>query len=762
MSCLCDKLRTGNYSEITAPEACLLQQAWKQAPELFTGPERSHAGNQDPSSLLSPPESSYAPRGAADPVPYPDLVIKLERTFPRDGLEAVLASLAPAVVEDANPLHSDVYVRIFLSVEKSNLLSLLGSYALATLHPRGASIDYIVERVHGAIEGNSATIRSKLNKMLWRGRQWHQVVEAFQQVGEGQAQRTPPSTLKPAGTHEPLRHGSKAQSSDDRNLELSTELYTSAATTTPVFPAVAAAVAAVSNILPTASTPTAALLTLISLMGASGGSISMEAVQRVIRPQRRWDLNGNFHQSSGSELDITPELLTPLPADEPGLHGVLSELSSLGAISHQVAKSGELVLNHPVGESLRAAIASGAICSSSIWRQQAVFVACRLVRFKYLEPPITPQQRQLAMSLFEYGLDDLRGHSELHLLPERTRVGIASCLVEASRWSGLPWKNTAIQWAKDILGDTQDAYLNSCITQREIVMHRLTGKTSEATDKINRLLARVQTAGSSTALIHSSIGHAVIERALNHFQAEELAMALATLDFWSPTTSPPTPAESTVLVRAGLLQGKILRYQGNFTLAYNALTRCRRLIEQNHPQAVIFDEDRTLVTCELAYTLYELDRLGEAEEVLNRELQQPAATEAARQLPSLALAEVLLAQNRLDEAEAVCHDHSPVSAKLPQLHLCITMAKIQHMRSDWVSALSWWTQALQAINKFPPTSGHATWTIYMSIVHVLGKQGYIDTAQHTLKALEGLEQSLDGSEAKYWIAGLRKWSEYVK
>ena len=93
------------------------------------------------------------------------------------------------------------------------------------------------------------------------------------------------------------------------------------------------------------------------------------------------------------------------------------------------------------------------------------------------------------------------------------------------------------------------------------------------------------------------------------------------------------------------------------------------------------------------------------------------------QLLIICLAESLFAQGRTAEAEAACPEQSVATApsKMDRLRLCITMAKIHHSQSEWADALFLWTRALQAINKFPPTSGHATRIIYLSIANILDR-----------------------------------------
>jgi hypothetical protein len=94
-------------------------------------------------------------------------------------LDSIDKSDLPVV---SSAIATDVFVRIFLTVGRSDLLAILASYSLAVLHPRGASRNYIVDWVRHAVDGSENAIRGKVNNMLWRGRQWQAIVDSFQQA----------------------------------------------------------------------------------------------------------------------------------------------------------------------------------------------------------------------------------------------------------------------------------------------------------------------------------------------------------------------------------------------------------------------------------------------------------------------------------------------------------------------------------------------------------------------------------------------------
>lgn len=96
------------------------------------------------------------------------------------------------------------------------------------------------------------------------------------------------------------------------------------------------------------------------------------------------------------------------------------------------------------------------------------------------------------------------------------------------------------------------------------------------------------------------------------------------------------------------------------------------------------------------------------------------------------------------------------------LRLYITLAKLQHLESDWMTALQYWTQAFAAINQFPPTSGLATRTIHLSICNMLHQQSDHEMESRSRNTVAILEDLCQTSEAKHWIAGLGRWLEFLK
>ncbi|CAG9952491.1 unnamed protein product [Clonostachys rosea f. rosea IK726] len=384
-----------------------------------------------------------------------------------------------------------------------------------------------------------------------------------------------------------------------------------------------------------------------------------------------------------------------------------------------------------------------------------------MIPFQYLEPLLSKETLNYVATLLERCIEDVRTKDGFHSLPNSLRTYVALCLIEVSKWPGLTQKRRAIHAAQEVMAGIKDDYAESNIAQRQVVLDRLDGKMSSAIHGIDSVLSHLRSAEPSTYLLHASAGHATVERALNFFQHEQLGKSLSELDTWSPLSQVPAPAEVPVLLRINLLRAKMLRFQGNFTQSHTYLVLCSDLIKRQHPNSLLLDKEKTSVACELVYVLRELDRPEEAEQAAVHALSCPGCAGNERSLLLLAYAEALFAQGRLGEAEAICQQPQDSPSKMTRLLSFITMAKIRHTQSRLTDSMSLWTQALQAMNKFPPTSGHATRAIHVSISQILNQQGVMDTAEQTQVMIRDLESLLDRAEAKYWIPGLRHWCDYL-
>lgn len=257
--------------------------------------------------------------------------------------------------------------------------------------------------------------------------------------------------------------------------------------------------------------------------------------------------------------------------------------------------------------------------------------------------------------------------------------------------------------------------------------------------------------------MHSAIGHATIQRALNHIQTEDLSAAKKSLEVWGPLDQSPSWMEEVVLVRKGMILGKAMRFQGDFEESRKHLEYSRKITEQR--KDLTFDEDLRDLTCDLADTLRELDEAISAEHHLRIEIarQEHHAQFSGRSLLELSLAEALFAQKRFKEAEGLCLGIQSRAGllKFENLRLQIILAKIRHVESDNNGALACWSAAMGAIGKFPRTNRRTTWIIVMSICDTLGSLGYTSLMHESLEQVAALDELAGPGGTQHWIAGLR-------
>ena len=227
---------------------------------------------------------------------------------------------------------------------------------------------------------------------------------------------------------------------------------------------------------------------------------------------------------------------------------------------------------------------------------------------------------------------------------------------------------------------------------------------------------------------------------------EKLAAALEVLDSWDPDRQ--KLAEVAVALGMDIQRGRILRLQGNFNESLPHLSR------PLPSDCLLVDEDRLDHAHELADTLRELDKVKGAEELLREVIGRGPA----RALTKLCLAETLFSQNRFAEAENICREVKTQNvAKVTELRLHITHAKIRHVQHDREAAFEFWTAALKTINKYPPTSWLTTRAIYLSLCHLLHQQGRQELQMESRRQVTALEQVSSMAEARYWIPGLKHW-----
>lgn len=113
--------------------------------------------------------------------PDPAAVVALQRTYPYQDLEDLL--IAKHHYIEVVPPHFASVVNVILTIEQSDLVIEIKKlskriyfYALAKLHPKGTSVDEIVERVQSALK-HVKNIRSKVYNYLRIGSRWRAIIE---------------------------------------------------------------------------------------------------------------------------------------------------------------------------------------------------------------------------------------------------------------------------------------------------------------------------------------------------------------------------------------------------------------------------------------------------------------------------------------------------------------------------------------------------------------------------------------------------------
>lgn len=351
-------------------------------------------------------------------------------------------------------------------------------------------------------------------------------------------------------------------------------------------------------------------------------------------------------------------------------------------------------------------------------------------------------------------MEGLRRYCRIRDIPTQARTDMVLSIIEASRFSDMHWKRLAVDQAKVLTIDLDDNYAKSCLAQNQSLLHRLSGETNLAFSVLPH-----DVSGGVSGRLHATYGHTLIQRALNHVQVDQLDKATDLLKAWQPMPGPLTLIEQVVLFRQHLLLGKILRYRGDFTRSLSHLQMSINI--KNTVENLIFLEDASDLVSNLADTYIELDCPGTAEICLRAELERQNSNHATL---TVALAESMFAQEKFDEAKALCLTlHPPLKLlKMEKLRLSIVQAKLSHVECQYDAAVNYWTAAMAHLNRFTLACGRTTRIILLSQRAILRRQGHPDLERQTSDHLSTLEIYAGACGALYWIAGLRHWLEYLE
>ncbi|KAJ5783426.1 uncharacterized protein N7518_009103 [Penicillium psychrosexuale] len=361
----------------------------------------------------------------------------------------------------------------------------------------------------------------------------------------------------------------------------------------------------------------------------------------------------------------------------------------------------------------------------------------------------------LLVSHVRYTLERARRYCKVEDMTPMARIDIALNVIESARFSVMEWKQSAIRHAEELTVGLDDSYMRSCLTQRQCLIHRLSGKID---------LAFISLTGGASyqgnRKLHAAYGNTMIQHALNHIQLDQLTEATEVLGIWQPTSWAHSAMEQAVLFRQQLTMGKILRYRGDFVGSLSYLERSQNIT--NTARDLIYLEDTSELACSLADTYLELDDPAKAESCLQAAINRQAPKQGAL---IIALAECLFAQKRLGGVEeTLCRvfQCQLKLMKMDKLRLAIVQAKLSHVRSQFEEAFRYWTEAMSNLRGFNLASGRTTRIILLSQCDVLNRQGLFDLERRTRDQLDALEECADAGGALYWIPGLRHWLNYLE
>ncbi|KAM5347139.1 hypothetical protein ACJ41O_010144 [Fusarium nematophilum] len=490
------------------------------------------------------------------------------------------------------------------------------------------------------------------------------------------------------------------------------------------------------------------LLVLLSFLSASG-KIPLDLLIYGSSPRKRWTWPGEIESVDATEVGLVPEL-ADLLSNTQQLEATVSELCRL--LTTRISKNTDRTCTLEAGVAAR-------ICGSlssdqaAFWRGQALIVAYRAVPWKYLEPPAT------VIQLFLPHVRRTTGYFQdsFQEIPTHTRTDLVLTLLEASRFPDMAWRHFAVDQAEAASGGLEDQYLRLCIGQSRSLLGRLSENMEEAVSSLRDLPVE-----GSDKRTHAAIGLANFQRCLNSSQVEDHATARKVLEDWDYLDENPSPMERVVCFRKHMLLGRLLRYQGEFRDSLKHFEMARKATEQH--SEIILDEELRDFTCDLADTLRELDDPATGERLLRAEIARRKENPSpffGRSWPELSLAETLFAQEKFKEAEEICLDiqSRPNHLKFTKLRLNIILAKIRHVNSDLEAALSCWSEAMEAMQKFPFVSGRVARIITMSIADILDAQGHNWVARESPRR-GSVDVKPEG--IRYWIAGFRHWADYLQ
>ncbi|WAO95931.1 Hypothetical protein NCS54_01358000 [Fusarium falciforme] len=487
------------------------------------------------------------------------------------------------------------------------------------------------------------------------------------------------------------------------------------------------------------------LLNLSSFLAPT--KIPFSLLIRGSSSRNRWNSQGNIDRVDASAVGLPSDLVNVL-SSQPSLASAMSRLP------HAYIKISDQ-LYEVDGEIAHLARQRHAPDDQARWKNWALIVTYRSIPWKYLEP--VSDDPTLAFPHLKHTLkacpDDFPG------LSNATKIDLGLTLVESSRFSDMAWKQFAIDQAKRVSVGVESPYLASRIALAECVLNRIEGSMLQSAAN---LAPRSSEEVALDERMHSIAGQHAIQRALNFMQIEALKSAEEVLETWSPLSETPSPMEKAVDFKKRVVRGRSLRQRGETHEAIILLDAGRRLSQQ--PSEIVLDEDLRDLICELADALRELVLFTWAENILRWEIKRREGAYIpvmGKGLLELSLAEVLFARGQYYNAKVLCLSALKEFPRLKyeKIRAYIILAKVYHVISNFDKARSYWTMALEAINRFPSESSRTSRIILRSLCDAAGNDELREQYQKQLARLGAQEEAGD---MKFWIGGMPGWEKYLE
>ncbi|UPK95507.1 hypothetical protein LCI18_006442 [Fusarium solani-melongenae] len=487
------------------------------------------------------------------------------------------------------------------------------------------------------------------------------------------------------------------------------------------------------------------LLNLSSFLGPT--KIPFSLLIRGSSSRNRWNSQGN--------IDTVDAGAVGLPSD---LANVLSSQRSLASAMHRLPHAYIKISNklYEVDRDIaNLARRRHTPDDRARWRNWALIVTYRSIPWKYLETVSDDPTL-----VFPHLSHTLRACSDgFPGLSDAVKIDLGLTLVEASRFSDMTWKQFTIEQAKRVSVGVESPYLASRIALAECVLNRIEGSMLRSAANLAHRSSEETTPDER---MHSIAGQHAIQRALNFMQIEALKSAEEVLETWCPLSETPSPMEQAVDFRKAIVQGRSLRQRGEIHACIIKLNAGRNLSEQ--PSDIVFDEDLRDLICELADALRELVLYTWAENILRSEIERREESYIpviGKGLLELSLAEVLFARGQYHNAEVLCLSALKEFPRLKyeKIRAYIILAKVYHVISNFDKAHSYWTMALEVINRFPSESSRTSRIILRSLCDAAGNDELREQYQQQLARLGDEEEAGD---VKIWIGGMPGWEKYLE